>query len=107
MSVYGFLLFFFVLEFNRHESKHIEEIVRDILNKSVGTSSSYMNGLVGMESCIEAMDSLLSLGSFDVRMIGIWGMAGIGKTTIAKVVYERIYTQFEGCCFLSNVREQS
>ena len=34
-------------------------------------------------------------------------MAGIGKTTIAKVVYERIYTQFEGCCFLSNVREQS
>ena len=53
------------------------------------------------------MDSLLSLVSFDVQMIGIWGMAGLGKTTIAKVVYERIYTQFEGCCFLSNVREQS
>ena len=42
------------------------------------------------------MDSLLSLVSFDVQMIGIWGMAGLGKTTIAKVVYERIYTQFEG-----------
>ena len=33
-------------------------------------------------------------------------MASIGKTTIAKVVYERIYTQFKGCCFLSNVSEQ-
>ena len=92
--------FFVVLEFDKHESKLIEEIVRDILNNLVGISSSYMNGLVEIESCIEAMDSLLSLGSFDVRMIGIWGMAGIGKTTIAKVVYEHIYTQFEGCCFL-------
>ncbi|CBI39354.3 unnamed protein product, partial [Vitis vinifera] len=50
---------------------------------------------------------LLCIGSLDVRMVGIWGMAGIGKTTIAKVIYERIYTQFEGCCFLSNVREES
>ena len=66
-----------------------------------------MKGLVGMEPHIEAMDSLLCIGSFDVRMTGIWGMASIGKTIIAKVVYEWIYAQFEGFCFLSNVREQS
>ena len=76
------------------------------LNKLVGISSTYMKGLVGMEPNIEGMDSLSCLGSFDVQMIGIWGMASIGKTIIAKVVYGRIYTQFEGCCFLSNVREQ-
>ncbi|XP_034675392.1 disease resistance protein RPV1-like isoform X2 [Vitis riparia] len=92
---------------DRHESKLIEEIVRDISNKLVGSSSSYMKGLVGMGPRIEAMDSLLCIGSINVRMVGIWGMAGIGKTTIAKAVYERIYTQFEGCCFLSNVRENS
>ena len=34
-------------------------------------------------------------------------MASIGKTNIVKLIYERIYTQFEGCCFLSNVRELS
>ncbi|RVW95729.1 TMV resistance protein N [Vitis vinifera] len=44
-----------------HESKLIEEIVRDIWNKLVGTSPSYMKGLVGMESRLEAMDSLLSM----------------------------------------------
>ena len=66
-----------------------------------------MKGLVGMGPRIEAMDSLLCIGSINVRMVGICGMAGIGKTTIAKAVYERIYTQFEGCCFLSNVRENS
>ena len=34
-------------------------------------------------------------------------MAGIGKTTIAEVVYQRFCNEFEGCFFLSNVREKS
>ncbi|KAJ9687367.1 hypothetical protein PVL29_016023 [Vitis rotundifolia] len=66
-----------------------------------------MEVLVGMDSRIQDMVSLLCIGSDDVRMVGIWGMAGIGKTTIAKAVYQKIRTQFEGCCFLSNVREKS
>ena len=66
-----------------------------------------MEALVGMDSHIENMVSLLCIGSDDVRMVGIWGMAGIGKTTIAEAVYQKICTQFEGCCFLSNVREKS
>ncbi|KAK7257138.1 hypothetical protein RIF29_30891 [Crotalaria pallida] len=53
------------------------------------------------------MDSLLSIGNEDVRFIGIWGMAGVGKTTFARVIYERIYSHFEIYCFLPNVREVS
>ena len=94
-------------EFGRHEAKLIEEIVGDIWNKLDRTSSSYTNGLVGMESRVKKMDDILCIGSPDVRMVGLWGMAGIGKTTIAKAIYERIYALFEGCCFLSNVREES
>ena len=92
-------------EFGRHETKLIEEIVGDICNKLVRTSSCYTNGLVGMESRVKKMDDLLCIGSPDVRMVGIWGMPGIGKTTIAKAIYDRIYALFEGCCFLPNVRE--
>ena len=66
-----------------------------------------MDALVGMDSHIQNMVSLLCIGSDDVQMVGIWGMAGIGKSTIAKVVYQKIRTQFEGYCFLSNVREKS
>jgi len=32
-------------------------------------------------------------------------MGGIGKTTVARVLYDRIRWQFEGSCFLANVRE--
>ena len=66
-----------------------------------------MEALFGVDSHIYSVVSLLCIESNDVRMVGLWGMPGIGKTTIAEVVYERIYSQFEGCCFLSNVREKS
>jgi hypothetical protein len=34
-------------------------------------------------------------------------MGGIGKTTLARVVFRMVSNKFEGCCFLSNIREVS
>ncbi|XP_021834128.1 disease resistance protein TAO1-like [Prunus avium] len=34
-------------------------------------------------------------------------MGGIGKTTLADVVFHRLSSEFEACCFLANVREES
>ncbi|KAL2327185.1 hypothetical protein Fmac_020612 [Flemingia macrophylla] len=39
--------------------------------------------------------------------IRIHGIGGIGKTTLAKALYDSIYKQFEGSSFLFNVREIS
>ena len=36
-------------------------------------------------------------------MVGIFGTGGIGKTTIAKVIYNLIASKFESSCFLENI----
>ncbi|XP_020412822.1 disease resistance protein TAO1 [Prunus persica] len=50
---------------------------------------------------------LLCAGGNGRRIVGIWGTSGIGKTTIAKAIYNAIAHKFEGCCFLADVRENS
>ncbi|KAM1288004.1 hypothetical protein ACFX2J_001858 [Malus domestica] len=86
------------------DAKLIELIVDDIFDKLINNSSSEKNGLVGMDSRLQKMDSLLCHEVDDVRFVGIWGMGGIGKTTIARAMYDKINHHFEGRCFLENVK---
>jgi len=62
--------------------------------------------LIGLGNQISHVESLLLVDSKDVRAIAIWGMPGIGKTTIAENVYNRLRSKYDNCYFKANVREE-
>ena len=62
---------------------------------------------VGINSRIEAIKLLLNIESNDVRMVGMYGPGGIGKTTIAKAIYNNFFDNFEGSSFVENVKDKS
>nr|BCM78831.1 candidate crown gall disease resistance protein 2 [Malus hybrid cultivar] len=82
----------------------VEEISTQVLNR---TYLHLPKHLVGIESCLKEVEELLGVGGHDGRVVGIWGTSGIGKTTIAKAVYNAISHKFEGSCFLEDVKETS
>ncbi|KAL9344349.1 hypothetical protein Peur_062024 [Populus x canadensis] len=90
---------------NGHEAKFIKEIIKDVLNKLDPKYLYVPEHLVGMDRLAHNIFDFLSTATDDVRIVGIHGMSGIGKTTIAKVVFNQLCYGFEGSCFLSNINE--
>ncbi|XP_028756327.1 disease resistance-like protein DSC1 [Neltuma alba] len=96
--------------FDRDEAKLITEIVECVIQK-LGykyQSEDDLKDLIGIHRRIAYVESLLYKGlNDDVRFIGIWGMGGMGKTTLAEALFNKLHFAYEGFCFLANVREES
>ncbi|XP_075646075.1 disease resistance protein Roq1-like isoform X2 [Castanea sativa] len=91
------------------DSELVEKIVKEISNSEFikMPSNDATMQLVGINSRMEAVAKLLAIESNDVRMVGITGLGGIGKTTIAKAIYNRFSNHFKAKSFVENVREWS
>ncbi|XP_020887020.1 probable disease resistance protein RPP1 [Arabidopsis lyrata subsp. lyrata] len=77
-------------------------LLRGALN--VSTASSDFSSLVGMEAHMKKLELMLYLDLNDVRMIGIWGPPGIGKTSIARVLFSKHSDSFDLSVFMENVK---
>nr|GEW43431.1 Toll/interleukin-1 receptor (TIR) domain-containing protein [Tanacetum cinerariifolium] len=78
----------------------------ELKNTLDGSCSHIQTGmkLIGMETRVEDVVSSLGVGIEEVRMIGIKGMGGAGKTTTARAVFDHL-SNFEAKSFVKNVRE--
>ncbi|KAG5001858.1 hypothetical protein AAZX31_08G293300 [Glycine max] len=91
----------------RTDPELLKDIVGAVLRKLPPRYQNQRKGLIGIEDHCKQIESLLKIGSSEVKTLGIWGMGGIGKTTLATTLYDKLSHKFEDACFLANLSEQS
>ncbi|CAI0413042.1 unnamed protein product [Linum tenue] len=93
------------------ESSNEQGAIADLVTGIVLSHLSKKNNvleidkLIGIDADIKAVKEIMTLGSGGVSIVGIHGIGGIGKTTIAKAVFNKVSAQFDRCSFVENVRE--
>ncbi|KAL3727274.1 hypothetical protein ACJRO7_032069 [Eucalyptus globulus] len=87
------------------EGQLVESVVRKVLVElKKALEPVITENSVGIKSPLEKIMKFLdSCGS--TLYVGIHGEGGVGKTTLAKVIYNKLSQQFDHCSFIPNVAE--
>ncbi|RHN73571.1 putative Heat shock protein 70 family [Medicago truncatula] len=93
---------------SQSEYKFIGNIVEEVTKKINRTTLHVADNPVALEYPMLEVASLLGSGpEKGTNMVGIYGIGGVGKSTLARAVYNHISDQFDGVCFLAGIRESA
>ncbi|CAI0418272.1 unnamed protein product [Linum tenue] len=92
---------------SKDEQGAVSECVSDVVWSHLSKNDNFSDTdeLVGIDDSVEAVVEKLSLDVGGAAMVGLHGLGGIGKTTIARAVYNKISARFDRRSFLENIRE--
>ncbi|MED6146300.1 hypothetical protein PIB30_033300 [Stylosanthes scabra] len=89
----------------RNDHELVQSIAQHVHEELIRKLPSSMKNLIGIDSRYNKVIELIGKEKDDVRFIGICGMGGIGKTTVASRVWEGIQGEFEASGFFADVKE--
>ncbi|XP_056165271.1 disease resistance protein RUN1-like [Syzygium oleosum] len=93
---------------NGHEGELVKKVIKSVLNKlRPDFQLDVTKHLVGIRDDVMKIRKWVDTPASDARMIGIYGMGGIGKTTLAKAIYNELSNDFEHRSFLPDIREKA
>ncbi|KAG2409446.1 TMV resistance protein [Vigna angularis] len=94
--------------FNHSEENDlIQRLVRRVLKELSNTPMGVPEFAVGLDERVEKVMEVLQVQSNGVKVLGLYGMGGVGKTTLAKALFNALVNRFEHRCFISDVRQVS
>jgi len=98
------ILIFYLVHFYMNERDSINHIVEKVGHLLDKMDFPMVDNPEGVESRVQDIIQLLdNQQSNDVLVHGVWGMGGLGKTTIVKAIYNKIGRNFEVRSFLANI----
>ncbi|KAG0586146.1 hypothetical protein KC19_2G068200 [Ceratodon purpureus] len=80
-----------------------EVLERNVVSLPFAVDSPALETLVRFQEQENSVEGMLQ----DLRIVGLIGMGGSGKTTLAKVIYQSICNDFERSSYLDDVKSKS